>query len=90
MSRGTLECNPLSSGPGELCQRLDLGAAARRDNMLSECGVRRSKTLSRDPSAERRGVPPQYQDAAEAKWNRDTPLRNHCNDISMSAGERSN
>ena len=37
--------------PRELCQRLELRAAARREQRLSECGMRRSKTPSWDPSA---------------------------------------
>ena len=43
--------------PRELCQRLELRAAARREQRLSECGMRRSKTPSWDPSAERRRFP---------------------------------
>jgi len=43
--------------PRELCQRLELRAAARREQRLSACGMRRSKTPSWDPSAERRSSP---------------------------------
>ena len=53
-----LECGPLPSGTRELCQRLELRAAARREQQPSECEVPRSKTASWDPSASDRHCPP--------------------------------